>query len=287
MTLLDALDTRPTTKPNRTTGKKAPARPSTPRDSFEPGRQIAKILDRERGHHSSRDLFYGYLSLRCANFRLEGDHYLPKDERYTLRSHTERDAHRLRAHTLAFEEIDTILHDSVNAYPCDPLGVAYAELGLTSQKMGQCFTPPEVASMMTMMTLGGHDDIAKMIALARSERRRVAVSDPCAGGGVMMLATMHHIRSLGFEPIITFEMHLQDIDRACCQMSYIQACFAYAPVVVIWGDTIAMEQKEHWATPWYDPASLARVPRDAPIRRTRESDPAFALLAALGALLEA
>ena len=71
-------------------------------------------------------------------------------------------------------------------------------------------------------------------------------------------AAVEEIKAAGFNPVHVFFAVAQDIDRKCCNMTYIQLSLLAVPAAVIWGDTLILECREQWLTagyflgPWAD-----------------------------------
>ena len=140
---------------------------------------------------------------------------------------------------------------ALEAGPGDVLGVAFAELGLGNAARGQFFTPYPICQLMAG-TLGAADQLAGIIE--KSE--------------IMRAQDLNNQQQLHVTAI--------DIDPRAVHMAYIQFTLMHIPAVVIVGNSLSMEMREHWYTPahilggWS--AKLAR--RDAEETARQLIDPA-------------
>lgn len=102
----------------------------------------------------------------------------------------------------------------------DYLGIAYQWLSHSDKRMGQFFTPWNVAYMMAQMNLG---DVKSQIEKAKAENRKISISDPTCGSGVMLLAAKRLIiEQGGLQGLDYFEFYGQDLDAICVKMCQIQ-----------------------------------------------------------------
>jgi type I restriction-modification system DNA methylase subunit len=104
---------------------------------------------------------------------------------------------------------------------------------------------------MAMITLDG-DSIERAIA----DQGYVSMNEPTCGAGGMVIATAHALSSLGYSPSQHLRVTAQDIDYACCQMTYLNCVFFGIPAAIIHGDVLALEERSIMKTP-----ALLRVER--------------------------
>lgn len=146
---------------------------------------------------------------------------------------------------------------------CDFLGSLFMSLELGDSWKGQFFTPYEVSRMMALMTMGEKSQL-------EIERKGfVTVSDPCIGGGAMVIAAAHAMQDAG----INYQQHMHavalDIDIVSVHMSYIQLSLLHIPAVVYHGNSLSVEVWSEWRTPahvlgFWD-AKLRRADDSAPL----------------------
>lgn len=98
---------------------------------------------------------------------------------------------------------------------------------------------------MAQLTVGDGEAIRKDIARCGFYR----LNEPAVGGGSTVLAFCNALRSAG----INYQHHLHvtavDIDPTCVHMTYLQLALCWVPAVVIVGNTLTLEEREHWFTP--------------------------------------
>jgi hypothetical protein len=134
---------------------------------------------------------------------------------------------------------------ALEAEPCDVLGDLFGELELFNKARGQFFTPYFVARMMAEITLGSRQD-----ALALIERHGfITAMEPACGAGSMVIALAQAMHRLD----LNYQQHLHvtavDIDPRVAHMAYIQFSLLHIPAVVIIGNSLSLEVREHWFTP--------------------------------------
>nr|WP_298165256.1 N-6 DNA methylase [uncultured Pseudomonas sp.] len=129
--------------------------------------------------------------------------------------------------------------------PDDVLGQVFGELDLGNSARGQFFTPYEVCSLMARLNIGDGSEVRQRIA----ERGFIRVNEPAAGAGAMVIALAEAMSNVG----INYQQHLhvtaQDVDSRAVHMAYLQFSLLHIPAVVILGNTLALEEREHWYTP--------------------------------------
>ena len=127
----------------------------------------------------------------------------------------------------------------------DLLGAVFHDLELHNKAKGQFFTPFEICRMMASMIVGNKDELRGLIA----QKGYVSASEPACGAGAMVIALAETIRELG----INYQHHLHvtavDVDRKAAHMAYIQFSLLHIPAVVVVGNSITLEEREHWYTP--------------------------------------
>lgn len=127
----------------------------------------------------------------------------------------------------------------------DLLGAVFHDLELHNKYRGQFFTPFEVCRMMASMIVGSKDDLRRLI----EQRGYIAACEPACGAGAMVIALAETIRELG----INHQRHLHvtavDVDAKAAHMAYIQFSLLHIPAVVVVGNSLSLEEREHWYTP--------------------------------------
>ena len=125
----------------------------------------------------------------------------------------------------------------------DFLGNIYMQLEISNRGSGEFFTPYHVSKMMAMMVLGDIDATIK-------EKGYFAMCEPACGAGGMVIAAADEVKEQGFRPGHHMWFSATDINKMCCNMTYIQASVLSLSGIVIHGNTITMEVFETWETPY-------------------------------------
>lgn len=134
---------------------------------------------------------------------------------------------------------------ALEAGAADVLGAVFHDLELHNKYQGQFFTPYEVCKMMANMTIGSEAQLRALIG----QRGYVTACEPACGSGAMVIALADGMHELG----INYQRHLHvtaiDVDRKAAHMAYIQFSLLHIPAVVIVGNSLTLDEREHWYTP--------------------------------------
>lgn len=129
--------------------------------------------------------------------------------------------------------------------PDDVLGKVFGELDLGNSARGQFFTPYELCKLMARLNIGDGAEVRERI----EQRGFIRLNEPAAGAGAMVIAMAEAMQDLQ----INYQQHLhvvaQDVDSRAVHMAYLQFSLLHIPAVVILGNTLALEEREHWYTP--------------------------------------
>lgn len=143
-----------------------------------------------------------------------------------------------------FARLLALTAQALTEKPRDFLGECFHELELHNRYKGQFFTPFDVSRMMAKMSLAGVEEQIR-------KHGYVELNEPTCGSGGMVIAAVEEVKAAGFNPVHVFFAVAQDIDRKCCNMTYIQLSLLAIPAAVIWGDTLIVECREQWLTAGY------------------------------------
>jgi type I restriction-modification system DNA methylase subunit len=127
----------------------------------------------------------------------------------------------------------------------DFLGQTYMMAEFGNNDRGQFFTPDCIAQVMAKMTL--HDGMDAII----KDRGYITISDPACGGGVTLIASVAHMKELGYNINKQVCIYAQDIDGKCANMTFIQLALLGVPAVVATGNTLTMEIRRQAFTPMW------------------------------------
>ena len=136
-----------------------------------------------------------------------------------------------------------VLKEALVDAPNDYLGELYMAMDLGNQWTGQFFTPMHICRLNAKLLMS---DVEKVI----EEKGFITLSDPCIGGGAMVIAYADELQQAGFNYPTQLYIRGQDIDIKAVYMSYIQLSWMGAGACVVHGDTLRNEQHSEWFTPW-------------------------------------
>lgn len=202
-------------------------------------KNVIKLLNQIAYKHHMYDVFRDFVAMTAIALSNVADKsQFEKREAEYFRVIKKYDKEELKLFPQAFAEL-------VMAYEFgfdDILGSLFMQLELGNSKRGQFFTPYHLCRLMSVIT--GDEDIREKIAT----RGFIQAGDCCVGAGAMMIALAQNMKEAG----INYQQHLyivtQDIDITAVHMAYIQFTMYHIPAVVILGNSLALEEKEHWYT---------------------------------------
>lgn len=172
---------------------------------------------------------------------------LPKSEAYErLESLYMERIKAYDAHTLkVFSEMLGVVNIALAEAKTDFLGEMYEELEISSQKdSGQFFTPYSVAKMIAETNITA-DFLSEVI-----ERNGcVTIAEPAVGAGSLLIAATSVIENLGFNPQNQMYFEGVDVDRLCCDLSYIQMSVMGTVGFIIHGNSLSCEYWDARPTP--------------------------------------
>jgi len=126
----------------------------------------------------------------------------------------------------------------------DHLGSIFMELGLGNADRGQFFTPYDVCRLMAQVST---IDASKLI----EEKGRIRFHEPAVGAGGMVIAACQTMLDQGINFQESVHYTCVDIDPKAVHMAYIQLSIIGVPAVVVLGNTLTLEQRECWYTPFH------------------------------------
>ncbi|WP_394941188.1 N-6 DNA methylase [Psychromicrobium sp. YIM B11713] len=174
------------------------------------------------------------LSIRNAVDRLDHDErefqYLRIADQYD-RSELDRFGHALALVTLEMER-----------EPCDVLGHLYMDLGLGNKRMGQFFTPYDVAKFMAELQLGG-------LTAQINETGWATLYEPACGAAGFAIAASQALRHAGNNPQRQLHVTAEDLAPAAVHMAYIHLSLLHIPALVHRRNTLTQELYDTWRTP--------------------------------------
>lgn len=158
--------------------------------------------------------------------------YLKIADQYT-REQLDRFAHALALVVMEMED-----------EPRDVLGRLYMELELGNDRLGQFYTPYDVALMIAAMVMD-RDAMTMQI----EERGFVEVCEPACGAGAFIVALVQEMRRAGLDYQHNLHVTAEDISPQAVHMAYIHLTLLHIPALVHRRNTLTGETFETWRTP--------------------------------------
>jgi methylase of polypeptide subunit release factors len=191
--------------------------------SYPESKEVWKELEAAsiRSHHNTRQAFEDFLTMTTcalAGGTMEAE-YLETVERYKEGEKGKRACDHLAR---AF----AVLIDAMEKTRKDILGDLFMG-GVTFGENGQFYTPESICQMMAQMTMD--PDVSGK-----------TISDPCCGSGRMLLAAS--------DVAPRNEFVGQDVDLRCVRMTAINLALRNLYGWVIWGNSLAREQRRVFRT---------------------------------------
>ncbi|MCH5050822.1 ArdC-like ssDNA-binding domain-containing protein [Pectobacterium aquaticum] len=145
-----------------------------------------------------------------------------------------------------FPALFNTLVEGMEFSPSDFLGSVFMELELGDRRRGQYFTPYSVSYLMAKLSLS-----SGLKELDTGERDFITVSEPASGGGGMIIAMANAMLEAGYNPQKQMMAVCIDVDPVAAMMTYVQLSLCGIPAMVIVGDTLRMEFRQTWRTPFW------------------------------------
>lgn len=211
----------------------------TPRDAR---RDLVRLLRENSRRHHLWDVFGDFVALGA----------IAVSNAVDLRSRDVREAryHEIlrrydRAEIDRFPVMLAALAAALESEPADHLGQVFAELELQSRERGQFFTPYELCRVTAALTLGNAETLRTAIAA----KGYLTLLEPAVGAGALVIAAAEHLRAEGLDPARVLHVTAVDVDARAVHMAYLQLALLGIPAVVILGNSLTLEEREHWYTP--------------------------------------
>lgn len=208
-------------------------------------KEIAKALRRCSGSRGLWDVFADFLYMSARTIANTCD-LAQRDKREAefIAVAARHEPATVATFTEVFGMIVGALDDGGQHFT-DVLGRVFHELELHNTHVGQFFTPYDLCLAMAGFTIG--DEVATTVR----DKGFVTVNEPACGSGAMVIAFAEEMLRRGLNPQRQLHVVAQDIDERSVHMTYLQLSLLGIPAVVIWGDTLALEERARWYTPMH------------------------------------
>ena len=202
-------------------------------------KKFVELLDFSRGKYNIANIFKDFVVMfaiaiknRCYYERFDEDVYLKLISKY--------EKEEMKNFPRMVAELISLYMKEEDA--CDILGEIYEQIGASSERNSQFFTPLHISKMMAAVTL----DIEKI-----KKEKFITINDPTCGSGVMFLSVAEYLLKNNIDYTEKIFVVGQDIDFVCACMTYIQISLYGLPGCIIWGDTLTEESRRIFYTPQY------------------------------------
>ncbi|MEU9267246.1 N-6 DNA methylase [Streptomyces sp. NPDC048251] len=205
-------------------------------------REIVKLLAANTGAKRMSEVFDNFVEMAALALRNAVDvrgseawearegQYLPIAGHYS-RTELHRFAHALALVTTEMER-----------EPCDVLGRLYMELELGNERLGQYYTPYDIAQLMAEMQI---DSVVEQV-----QRDGFAdLYEPTCGAGAFIVALSQATLEHGLNPQTQLHVTAEDIAPQAMHMIYVHLTLLHIPAVVRRRDILTLETFDAWPTP--------------------------------------
>ncbi|GHB88448.1 hypothetical protein GCM10010306_099350 [Streptomyces umbrinus] len=205
-------------------------------------REIVRLLAANTGAKRMSDVFDNFVEMVALALRNAVDvcgseaweareaQYLRIAGRYS-RTELDRFAHALTLVTMEMER-----------EPCDVLGRLYMELELGNERLGQYYTPYDIAQLMAEMQIDSVVEQAQRDGF-------VNVYEPSCGAGAFIVALSQAMLERGLNPQTQLYVTAEDIAPQAMHMIYVHLTLLHIPAVVRRRDILTLETFDAWPTP--------------------------------------
>ncbi len=207
-----------------------------------PETTIAQLVNSIAHRHGAWQVFSDFCEMAAISLSnaVDRPQFAKREERYmqVIKRYTPEELAK-------FPQMLGALTEALEEETTDVLGRTFHDLELHNKWAGQFFTPYPVCQMMAKMTLSDDAEVR-----AKIERRGfITASEPACGSGAMIIALAHAMKDMG----INYQQHLHvtavDVDAKCVHMAYVQFAMLHVPATIVHGNTLKMEEWDHWHTP--------------------------------------
>ncbi|WP_405749248.1 N-6 DNA methylase [Streptomyces sp. NBC_01411] len=205
-------------------------------------REIGKLLAASTGAKRMSEVFDNFVEMAALALRNAVDvrgsecwnarerQYLQIADGYS-RTDLDRFAHALALVTMELE------HD-----PCDVLGRLYMELELGNERLGQFYTPYDIARLMAEMQI---DSVVEQVHRDGFAK----VYEPSCGAGAFVVALSQAMLGRGLNPQTQLHVTAEDIAPQAMHMIYVHLTLLHIPAVVRRCNVLTLETFDAWPTP--------------------------------------
>lgn len=190
-----------------------------------------------REHRPPREIFRDFVAMSALSIANDREYDQKREDEY-LRIVKKYNPDTIRNTLVEF--LSELFRFFCNGKFSDILGDVFHKLEVHNGNIGQFFTPYEVSKLMAQMTFSPND-----IRTFVEDHGWVSVHEPACGSGSSLIAFAEVMTKHGFSPR-TMNITAVDIDSSCVHMTFIQLAMIGCHGTVIHGNTLTMEEWDHW-----------------------------------------
>lgn len=200
---------------------------------------IVKLLEANTGTRRLGSVFDDFTEMAALAFRNAAFPSLRETrEKQYLRIAAQYTPEQMRR----FSEVLALVTLAMQNDPRDVLGTVYMQLGLGNERLGQFFTPYDLAELVTGLTFGDE---------AHREVRRdgfTTLHEPACGAGAFLIAATQAMRRAGMNYQTQLHVTCEDVAATAVHMVYIHLSLLHVPALVYRRDTLSGSTFEVWPT---------------------------------------
>ncbi|MET9657831.1 N-6 DNA methylase [Streptomyces sp. NPDC006510] len=202
-------------------------------------RKIVKLLDANTGAARMSQVFEDFVEMAALAIRNAVD-YCGRDKREAqyLRTAGRYD----RASLNRFAQALALVIEEMDRDPCDVLGRLYMELEIGNERLGQFYTPYDVAELMAQMQIESVIEHVQTHGFAD-------LYEPACGASSFSVAVSQAMLEHGLNPQTQLHVTAEDIAPQAIHMIYIHLTLLHIPAVVQRRDTLTLRTFDSWPTP--------------------------------------
>ncbi|MFB7594620.1 N-6 DNA methylase [Streptomyces sp. NPDC056160] len=204
-------------------------------------REIVKLLAANTGAKRMSEVFDNFVEMAALALRNAAD--VRGSEVWEVREaqYLQIAGRYDRAELSRFAEALALVTMEMQRECCDVLGHLYMELELANERLGQFYTPYDVARLMAEMQI---DSVIEQV-----QRDGFAdVYEPSCGAGAFMIALSQAMLERGLNPQTHLHVTAEDIAPQAMHMIYVHLTLLHIPTVVRRRDVLTLETFDAWPT---------------------------------------
>lgn len=205
-------------------------------------REIVKLLAASTGGKRMSAVFDNFVEMAALALRNAVDIRGSEPWEMRERQYLQIAGGYSRAELDRFAHAIALVTTEMQRDPCDVLGRLYMELELGNERLGQFYTPYDVAQLMAWMEIG--------TVVEQVERGGFAeVYELACGAGAFLIAQSEAMLERGLNPQTQLRVTAEDKAPQAMHMLYVHLTLLHIPAVVRRRDILTLEVFDAWPTP--------------------------------------